>query len=870
MKTRIAKRFLCIMLTVCMLATSLTLPIFAVDSWSPTETTRIYVATDSGAVDVNDRSDEIMLHAHRFAQEYRSKLGEQLVVAYGAKENAHYCDIILEYDPDLGMAKESFSLNVYRESLIITASDTAGLFYGYREVLKQLLVDNTVDEALDNTPAVAERALSLDNGRKYFSPEWIKDLICEMSWAGMNTLVMHFSEEMGLGLESKTYPWLAGRDGSLCVQAYLTDSDHENFDKYLTQEELRDIAEFAKMYHVQLVPSFDSPGHLNYIVKCFNTRVRKNGSYSFTYNNVKYKATYSGGTYTFYVNGSPKSSSVYGIGNYLSYGGKTQVVQGSSVESNATLKAETQSYSRGIDISNPVAVAFIQSLMVEYGNLFRSFGSTTFEICADEMLGFGKTLTSSVPRWGQLAHWDSYARTKTGNSKAVAYDAYLLYVNELNDLAKSMGYDRIRMSNDEVLRQNITWNKVVTLDTDIDVSYWVQDAEYGSVTRYANAGHAIYNILCDYTYYVLTNDFFAQDANKTRDNFTKVYPDKIYNEWSPFVFDTTYSKNVTGAAFCIWCDHPTLRTEEKMMTEIKPLLRAIGTKSWNANANKTKSYSTYAAEWKKIGDAPKLEIPDDTAVLAAINEFYDTYVPKQDTYTAKSFAWYASEVANAESFLGPDTFRWSQDLFDNLVEFMEYARDNLVSLGDTQALVNALATYDQYKDQKAIYSPESWSVFEASYLAGQKMLEGRNYTEDDVNKFVTMFKGIPMFMLDLEANVAPLRQEAIKTAGFMSSRMYRGGRAKVSVIIPIGIQPAKVIVVDENGLEVAECVAQPINIRKPNQITYYGYFPADEVGVHTYTVYAVFAYDKFTHTVGTGEGFLYCSDPIKLTLRVVE
>ncbi len=868
MKTHIAKRVLCIMLTACMLATSLTLPIFAADTWSPTETTRIYVATDSGAVDVNDRSDEVMLHAHLFAKEYQTKLGEQLVVAYGAKENAHYCDIILEYDPDLGMAKESFSLNVYRDNLIITASDTAGLFYGYREVLKQLLVDNTVDEALENKPAVAERALSLDNGRKYFSPEWIKDLIREMSWAGMNTLVVHFSEEMGLGLESKTYPWLAGRDGSLCVQAYLTDADHENFDKYLTQEELRDIAEFAKMYHVQLVPSFDSPGHLNYIVKCFNTRVRQKGSYEFTYNNVTYKATYSGGTYTFYVNGSPKSSSIYGIGNYLSDGKETQVVQGSSLESNATLKAETQSYSRGIDISNPVAVAFIQSLMVEYGNLFRSFGATTFEICADELLGFGSTLSSSdidpTAKWADLLHWQTYAQKKTGNSKAVAYDAYLLYVNELNDLAKSMGYDRVRMSNDEVLRQNITWNHVVELDTDIDVSYW--DRSYGSVTRYADAGHKIYNILCDYTYYVLSNDFFSQD----RQSFTQVYPDKIYNDWSPFVFDTTYSESVTGAAFCIWCDHPTLRTEEKMMTEIKPLLRAIGTKSWNANANKTKSYSTYTAEWTKIGDAPKVEFPDDTAVQAAINEFYNTYLPKQDTYTASSFSWYASEVANAESFLGPDTFRWNQDLFNNLVEFMEYARDDLDSLGDTQALVNALATYDQYKDHKAIYSPESWSVFEASYLAGQKMLEGRNYTADDVNRFVTTFEVMPIFMLDLEANVAPLRQEAIQSAGLMSSRVYQGGRAKVSVIIPRGINVAKVIVVDENGIEVAECVAQPLSIRKPKQVTYFGYIPADELGVHTYTAYAVFSYDKFTQTVGIGEGFLYCSDPVKLTLRVVE
>ena len=60
-----------------------------------------------------------------------------------------------------------------------------------------------------------------------------KEFIREMSWFNMNTLVLHFSEEMGLGIESKLYPWLAGRDGTLCTQAEVATDN-----SFLTQEEI--------------------------------------------------------------------------------------------------------------------------------------------------------------------------------------------------------------------------------------------------------------------------------------------------------------------------------------------------------------------------------------------------------------------------------------------------------------------------------------------------------------------------------------------------------------------------------------------------------------------------------------------------------
>lgn len=856
MKTQIAKRTLSLLLTVCMLATSLMMPIFA-ETWSATSSVRIYVATNSDTIDIYDSNEPVVRYANLFAKEYQSKFGITPYILYGAKEKAKSGDIVLDLNPDNGIAKEGYSISVSSSRLIVSASDYSGLLYGYHDVLKQLLVDGTVEPVTNNAPDVAERSISLDNGRKYFSPDWIKELIREMSWAGMNTLVLHFSEEMGLGLESKTYPWLAGRDGTLCTQNYYTTIDSS----YLTHEELLDLAEYAELYNVELVPSLDSPGHLNYLVKKFNATVRSSSSdtYSFTYNGNTYKTVYSGGTYKFYVNNSLKCSSKYGIGNYLQSGSETQVVQGTSVVGSA----DTKSHSRGIDISNPVAVAFVQSLIVEYGNLFRKAGTSKIDIGGDELLGFGSALTtdSGAPRykWAELPHWKQYAINRTGNSNAVAYDAFLLYMNDLNALVRSLGYTQVRMWNDDALRKDITWNKVVKLDSNIDIWYW--DTNTNTVTAYTGAGHNVYNILSDYTYYVLTNDYLSTN----RGSFKKAYADKIYNEWSPYKFDVTNSNKVLGGALGIWCDDPTLRTPAQVMEAIKPMFRALAAKSWNTTANSSKSYSTFTSEWKKIGNAPVVEIPDDDTLKALIAEFYQTYLPKEDTYTVSSFALYEEEVINAEKFIGLNSVCWSADTFNLLGSNIQEYRDMLVPLGDASLILEAMAIYENLVAEKDKYSIESWSEFEASYIACQKMLAGRNYSQGAAKMAKINMELFPMMTLILEADVADLRKEAINSAGFQTSTVYQGTVARLTVVVPRSSGVKEVRVVDENGIVVAYGKAQPINIRKPRQITYIVNIPVNELGTYTYTVYATHAY------TGTSTcNYLYCSDPVQCTITVIE
>lgn len=549
---------------------------------------RIYwVQTDDSRNTQTSLREQIQL----FSQELQahSVTSDCLPIVYGAESGAADNDIVLILDSSLNIAEQGYKVVNENNRVTVSASDADGLFYGCRNVIKQLKLDDVSN--ITSNPAVLERGLSLDNGRKYYSVNWIKKMIRELSWAEMNTLVLHFTEEMGIGIASEKYPWLAGRDGTLCTQAEVATDN-----TVLTHDEVREIIAYAKKYHIEIIPSLDSPGHMNYMVKKFNEKC-KDKAFTFQYGGKEYTAK--AGT---------------NIGNYFKYGDyTTDVVPGS----------RNTDYSRGIDISNTIAVAFTKSLIAEYAELFREAGCTKFDIGGDELLGWGSAAvsTSTAPRWQQLDHWKTWAQNRAkaeGNdnwASAVAYDGFMYYMNDLKDMLIEMEYSSVRMWNDDVMRKDAGWSKVVKLDTDIDIWYW-QDSPQTAET-YANAGHDIYNIISDYNYYALTADYFSGN----RGSFTKSYADQIYNNWTPYNFDGggTCNTNVKGSAFAIWSDNPALRTETQVMEDVLPMLRAHGAKAWDPDANNAKNYSSFTADWNTLGECnvPTKSAPEVTTLIAA-------------------------------------------------------------------------------------------------------------------------------------------------------------------------------------------------------------------------------------------------------------
>lgn len=682
----------------------------AEETWSIGESTEIFLVATAAA---ENHYDSLSDQVRRFAGDLAEKVtGSSLPISYGEQTETGAEDIVLILDGSANIDKQGYAIAVNGDSVMVTASDAAGLMYGCNSLIRQLLIDGNVSSE-ESSPYVLERGLMLDNGRKYYTVDWIKKMIRELAWENMNTLVLHFSEEMGLGIESKLYPWLAGRDGALCVGAEI-----ESDNRYLTQSEIADIVAYANTYHVQIVPSFDSPGHMNYIVKKFNEKCA-DSVYSFTYD---------GATYTAEAGSE--------IGNYYHYNGKTAIVQGS----------RNTAYSRGIDISNEVAVAFTKSLIEEYAKLFADLGCTAFDIGGDELLGWGSSLSSSVSKWKQLDHWKEYAQDrakaegKSDWSNAVGYDGFMYYMNDLYDLVSGLGYDSVRMWNDDAFRSADTgWQKVVNLNTDVDILYWTPTANNSKNTiwTYLNAGHQAYNYLNYYNYYVVGK--LSQYPNATAQN--------IYNNWNPYVFTTSASSsnpaignaNVQGSAFCIWGDNPELATEATVMSDTLPMIRAHAAKAWNPNVNSDVSYSVYNANVQKTGNAPSGTLGGEiwqVADLSALEEaLIFCAVEDSSVYTEDTYAAYNAAVTAAKALLEAE--KPEQDEVDQAVKniLAAYKALELLPVVDITDLEAAVASYETVDAGQ--YTEDSFTGYTKAVESGRQLLSSGAYDQESVDAAVT-------------------------------------------------------------------------------------------------------------------------------------
>lgn len=812
-KNRHGIKFVALFLVFTMLASLLPVTALAASTeWQIKDDTEIYwVETTDSKITDTDLKAQVQL----FAQEMQAKelTKQTLGISYGAESLAGDNDIVLKLDSSLKIADEGYQISMVNGQLWVKASDADGLFYGCRFVEQALLAGTGLSKANNVTvkPDYPERAFFLDCARKYYSPTWIEDMIREISWSNMNAIYIHFSEEMGFRLESKTYPWLAGGDNTLCIGGAAMGVAADNR-KYITQDEMREIAKVAKLYHVEIIPSLDSPGHMNYAVKKYNA-----------------------------VNNTD-------IGNYFHYNKKTSIVHGSGSESAQT------NYSRGIDISNTKAVTFAKNLYAEYAAFFKELGCTKFDIGGDELLGWGDAAvsTSIASRWKQLDHWKAYAQNRSGNSNAVAYDAFMYYMNDIYDLVKSYGYTSIRMWNDDALRTNDTgWNKVVTLNPGMEIQYWTPTANSSknNVWTYLIAGYKAYNFLNDYNYYVLGQ---AHDGSS---DYTGITPQRIYENWAPNIFGkygntnenlntAIGNANVKGSAFCVWCDKPATETAAEVKDGLIPRLRVNGAKAWDADLNSTISYSRAQELLAAIGNVPtnlpaapevkQYVKPDMTALAAAIAAYN---AADSTLYTADSWAAYTAAVEKGKTVLNAK--KPTQAEVNTALSAINASKKalKLITNADFTEVDKELEIFDGVDESS--YTAETYNAYKAYAAYVLSLKTNKNVTQEQVDAAVER-------LIYLHSQLRSTDKVATGDNWFISFavKSKKANLGKVFIFttyVQLGSDVVSYEVYDENGRRVelrAFGLISPAKLKNKKEGAQLS-INAEVKGKHTYTIYAV-------------------------------
>lgn len=123
--------------------------------------------------------------------------------------------------------------------------------------------------------------LHLDCARKFISVENVKVILDKLSISGFNQLQLHFSEDSGFRLKLNDTN-ITDEDGTIYDLSPCYGGS-ENSSKWYSENDMNEIILYAKSLNIDIVPSFDMPGHMGWILKYFE----KFGTKSIDINNEK-------------------------------------------------------------------------------------------------------------------------------------------------------------------------------------------------------------------------------------------------------------------------------------------------------------------------------------------------------------------------------------------------------------------------------------------------------------------------------------------------------------------------------------------------------------------------------------------------------
>ena len=299
----------------------------------------------------------------------------------------------------------------------------------------------TEREAQVDEKLAKKKIVSIDAGRKYFSPDQLKEIIDKAKHYGYTDLhllvgndgLRFMLDDMSLTVGDKTY---ASDDVKRAVEngtnAYYNDPNGN----HLTESEMTDLISYAKDKGIGLIPTVNSPGHMDAILNAMKEL------------------------------GIEKP-------NFNYFGKESE---------------------RTVDLDNEKAVAFTKALIDKYAAYFAG-KSEIFNIGLDEYANDA----TDAKGWSVLQAYKWYPEDGFPDK---GYDKFIAYANDLAHIVKSHGLKPMAFNDGIYYNSDTTFG---TFDKDIIVSMWTGGwggYDVASSKLLSEKGHQILNTN-DAWYYVL-------------------------------------------------------------------------------------------------------------------------------------------------------------------------------------------------------------------------------------------------------------------------------------------------------------------------------------------------------------------------------
>ncbi|MFZ0490965.1 MAG: beta-N-acetylhexosaminidase, partial [Salegentibacter sp.] len=161
------------------------------------------------------------------------------------------------------LGEEGYKLSVNSKGVKMQAATNAGLFYAVqtlRQMFPAAIENQKLQEGISlkqveitDKPIYAWRGSMLDIARSFFGIDYLKKHVDRMALYKMNRFHLHLSDDQGWRIELKNKPKLTAIGGKSSVK--------NGRSGYLTQEEYKELQEYAAARNIVIIPEIDMPGH---------------------------------------------------------------------------------------------------------------------------------------------------------------------------------------------------------------------------------------------------------------------------------------------------------------------------------------------------------------------------------------------------------------------------------------------------------------------------------------------------------------------------------------------------------------------------------------------------------------------------------
>lgn len=197
-------------------------------------------------------------------------------------------ELILNARPDAAIGNEGYMLAVTGQKITIRANKPAGLMYGAQTLLQLFPPQIESSESQKNVswqipqveitdyPRVEWRGLMLDVSRHFFTVDEVKQFIDNMVKYKYNRFHWHLTDDEGWRFEVKSLPcltevgaWRTEQTGWFGSFSQPAPDAPKNYGGFYTQDQIRDIVQYAKDRNVEIMPEIDVPGHSSAILAAY-------------------------------------------------------------------------------------------------------------------------------------------------------------------------------------------------------------------------------------------------------------------------------------------------------------------------------------------------------------------------------------------------------------------------------------------------------------------------------------------------------------------------------------------------------------------------------------------------------------------------